>query len=79
MSAAHYTRNLFRSQDAAWRRGQPGVGAYLRDELQLHLAPVLLGGGIRSFDGLGPEHVELETTRLIDSPGVTHGTFRLVR
>ena len=39
----------------------------------------LLGDGIRLFDRLGPEPIELERTRVIESPGVTHLRFRVVR
>ena len=46
------------------------------DELQLHLAPILLGSGTRLLDDLGD--VEPERTAVIDSPGVTHPTFRVV-
>ena len=46
--------------------------AGLLDEMEIHLVPVLLGGGRRLFDHLGPEHVELELTRTLHGPGVTH-------
>jgi dihydrofolate reductase len=49
------------------------------DELELHLVPVLLGQGRRLFDALGPEHIELELTRIIDAPGVTHLRYRVRR
>lgn len=51
----------------------------LLDELQLHLVPVLLGGGIRLFDHLGPQPPALEKTRVVDSAGVTHLRLRPVR
>jgi dihydrofolate reductase len=51
----------------------------LLDEIQIHLVPVLLGGGVRLFDHLGDGQVELESTRVIETPGVTHLTFRVVR
>jgi hypothetical protein len=49
------------------------------DELQIRLAPVLLGNGVRLSDGIDKEHVELEKTRVIDSPGVTHLGYRTVK
>ena len=52
--------------------------AGLLEELQIHLAPVLLGEGVRLFDQVDPERVELEPTRVIDSPRVTHLRYRLV-
>jgi dihydrofolate reductase len=47
----------------------------LLDEMQIHLVPVLLGGGVRLFENMRPR--ELERTRVIDSPGVTHMKFRV--
>jgi len=55
---------------------QQFVKAGLLDELQVHVAHVLLGDGIRLFDELGPEHVELQGTKVMDAPGVTHLRFR---
>jgi dihydrofolate reductase len=53
--------------------------AGLLDELQIHLAPVLIGEGIRLFDGLDAKGVKLEKTRTLESAGVTHLKFRVVR
>src|SRR5256714_11531101 len=50
---------------------QQYLNAGLVDELQVHVVPVLLGGGVRVFDGLD-EPVEVEATRVICSPAVTH-------
>jgi hypothetical protein len=47
--------------------------------MQIHVAPVLLGHGIRSFDHLGTEHIALEATRVIESPAVTHLRYRVIR
>lgn len=58
---------------------QQYLKAGLLDEIQIHLVPVLLGGGVRLFDDLGPHQVELERTRVVESPGVTHLRFRVVR
>jgi dihydrofolate reductase len=58
---------------------QQFLKAGLLDELQLHVAPLLLGGGIRLFEDVGGEEIELEATRVIDSPGVTHLRFRVGR
>ena len=52
------------------------LAAGLVDQLGLHVVPIILGGGARLFDGVGPE-VGLELVRVIDAPGVTHLTYRL--
>jgi dihydrofolate reductase len=51
----------------------------LLDEVHVDIVPVLLGGGVRMFDNLGPEHIELERTEIIEAPDVTHMTFRVVK
>ena len=51
----------------------------LLDEIYVQLVPVLLGGGVRLFDPVGTAPLDLETTRVVDAPGVTHLTFRVVK
>jgi dihydrofolate reductase len=59
---------------------QQYLRAGLLDEVQIHLAPVLLGDGVRLFeDHLGPERCEIECTRVIESPAVTHLRYRVVK
>jgi dihydrofolate reductase len=53
--------------------------AGLLDEMQLHLIPVLLGDGIRLFEDLGPERIELRRTSSIETPGATHFRFEVVK
>jgi dihydrofolate reductase len=48
----------------------------LLDELQIHLAPLVLGAGVRLFDGVSPE-LGLIPTRVIGSPQVTHLTYQV--
>ena len=59
------------------------IRAYLRagllDELQIHLSPVLFGDGIRLFEHLGPERIELRRTSSIETPGATHLRFEPVK
>ena len=57
---------------------QQRIKAGLLDEIHIDLVPVLLGKGIRLFEHLGTEPVELESTKVIEAPGVTHLTFRVV-
>ena len=58
---------------------QQYLSAGLLDEIQLHVAPVLLGDGARLFDGPGPDPPHaLERIRVIESPtGVTHVKYRV--
>ena len=55
---------------------QQYLRARLVDEVHLHLVPVLLGDGVRLFEGLGNGAVELTTTRVVESPAVTHVMLR---
>lgn len=56
---------------------QQAIRAGLVDELRLQVVPVLLGGGTRLLDNLGPEQVELELVESIESPVVTHLRYRV--
>jgi dihydrofolate reductase len=58
---------------------QQHLAAGLLDELQIHLVPVLLGGGVRLLDNVGDDRPELECTRVIESPAVTHLRYRVVK
>jgi dihydrofolate reductase len=68
-------------KDVTLAGGASVAQQYLRtgllDELQLHVVPVLLGDGVRLFDRL-EEPIELEATRVVESPAVTHLRFRAV-
>jgi dihydrofolate reductase len=48
------------------------------DELAISIAPVILGGGKRLFDGF-EQTLNLEHVALLQSPFATHITYRLVR
>lgn len=59
---------------------QLALAAGVLDELELHVIPALLGQGRRLFEGLPPEHIELERTRALEGEdGVTHLRYRVRR
>jgi dihydrofolate reductase len=51
----------------------------LLDEIQIGIVPVLLGEGLRLFENLGSEPIELEIIRVIESPARTDLEFRVVK
>lgn len=59
---------------------QRALAAGLLDELEIHLVPVLLGGGRPLFEHLGLTHRELERTRVLAGEGgTTHLRYRVRR
>jgi hypothetical protein len=56
---------------ASWRRAHALEGG---EEMEISLAPILLGGGERLFDGVGALP-ELKLARTVAAPGVTHFKF----
>jgi dihydrofolate reductase len=67
-----------------WLMGGPTLAqAYLKagliDELHIHVVPVLFCQGKRLFDHIGTEQIELERTRIVESPGATHLYFRVLK
>jgi len=56
---------------------QQCIEAGLLNEMQIHLVPVFLGGGVRLFDQLGDTRRDLEVERAIHSPAVSHVKYRL--
>ena len=51
---------------------QACLRARVLDMLEIQLVPVLFGQGRRLFDGLGPDHIELERVRTLESPSALH-------
>jgi dihydrofolate reductase len=54
------------------------LAAGLVDELEVHIVPLVLGGGARLFEGVGPG-LRLEQVRAIEAPGVTHVKYRVLQ
>lgn len=81
-SAVAQARSAANGKDVAVAGGGQAISrlieAGLLDELEIHLVPILLGGGARLFD-VDPAtaaRIELEPLHAIESPGVTHLRFR---
>ena len=81
-SALAQARNAAGDRDVFLGGGAAMINEYLAaglvDELELHIVPILLGGGARLFEGVGPD-VKLEQIRAIEAPGVTHVKYRVRR
>ena len=54
------------------------LAAGLVDEIEVHVAPLVLGGGERLFDGVRPD-LKLEQLRAVEAPGVAHLKYRVVK
>lgn len=82
-SAVEQAREAAGDQDVQVAGGANAVQQCLDagplDELQIHLAPVVLGAGVRLCDGIDAEEVRLEPTRVVDSPAVTHVRYSVGR
>lgn len=58
--------------------GQQYLAAGLLDELQLNVAPILLGDGARLFENVGTD-LKLEPVRVVGTPEVTHVKYRVLK
>jgi dihydrofolate reductase len=58
---------------------QQCIRAELFDEIMVGIVPVLLGEGIRLFEYLGSQQIELIKTKVIESPGSIDILYRVVR
>jgi dihydrofolate reductase len=85
-SAVEQARAAAGGKDVAVAGGgtllQQVIAAGLVDQLELHIAPVLLGDGMRLFepavlDLASGEAIELTPTRLVDTPEVTHVRYQV--
>jgi dihydrofolate reductase len=58
---------------------QQALRVGLLDVLTVQLVPVMLGGGVRLLEAGLPAGTELEVISVVDAPGVTHLTYRVLR
>ena len=82
-SALEQARAAAEDRDVALGGGASVVQQYLRagqlDELNIHVAPILLGGGVSLFGELGADAPGLKLTKVVESPFVTHLTYEIER
>ena len=80
-SALDQARDAASGEDVRISGGADAIRQYLNaghvDELQLQIAPLLLGDGVRLFEGVDPSAVDLEIIEAIHSPLVTHVRYRV--
>ena len=81
-SALEQAREAAGGKDVMLWGGAQVIQQYLAagflDELELHVTPVLLGGGARLFDNLEGADIKLEQVRSVAAPGVTHVKYRVM-
>ena len=81
-AALQQARQAARGKDVFVGGGAQAINQYLAaglvDEIELHVVPILLGGGARLFEGVGPGS-RLEQLRAVEAPGVAHLKYRVVR
>ena len=58
---------------------QQALRAKVLDELNIHVAPILLGGGVSLFGDLGPDTPALKLANVVESPHVTHLSYEVER
>ncbi|MGB3327884.1 MAG: dihydrofolate reductase family protein [Thermomicrobiales bacterium] len=80
-AALDRARAVAGDRDVAIAGGTTTVNAYmaagLLDELRIHRVPMVTGGGVRLFEGVGPIDLEAVSTRQADL--VTHTIYRFPR
>jgi dihydrofolate reductase len=81
-SALEQARAAAGDKDVGLSGGASVVQQYLQarllDELHIHVAPMLLGGGVSLFGELG-DAPPLKLTEVVESPLVTHLSYEVVR
>jgi len=81
-SALAQAREAAGDQDVFIGGGADVIDQYLAaglvDEIELHVSPLILGGGARLFADVGSD-LKLEQLRAVEAPGVAHLKYRVVK
>jgi dihydrofolate reductase len=81
VSALERAKETADGKDVTLAGGATAAQQYLAggllDEIEISVAPVLLGAGTRLFENLDVAQLELEQIRAIEAPGVTHIKYRV--
>jgi dihydrofolate reductase len=81
-SAVAQAKELARGKDvgiAGASVAQQALRAGLVDELYLHVAPLLLGDGVRLFEHLGESAIRLRKLGALESEDVSHQRYAVLR
>jgi dihydrofolate reductase len=83
VSALAQAKKAAQGKDVAIAGGANVVQQYLKagllDEMEIHVVPLLLGGGARLFDNADGRQTAYESVRVVNSPSVSHFKYRLAR
>jgi dihydrofolate reductase len=83
VSALAQAKKAAQGKDVAIAGGANVVQQYLKagllDEMEIHVVPLLLGGGARLFDNADGRQTAYESVRVVKSPSVSHFKYRLAR
>ncbi|MEJ2637612.1 MAG: dihydrofolate reductase family protein [Calditrichia bacterium] len=55
------------------------LNAGLVDEISIHIAPILLGSGVRLFEAIDRDRASFEILEVIGSPRVTHLKYKIIK
>ena len=82
-AALEQAKNAARGKDVALGGGADVAQQYLKvvliDEMEIHVVPLLLGGGSRLFEKTDRRQTAYECVRVVNSPSVSHYKYRRAR
>jgi len=79
--AVHVARELAGKKHVAIQGAsvaQQALALGLVDEVFLHVAPIVLGAGVRLFEKLGDRPVKLQLLSVVDGPNAVHHRFKVI-